>query len=201
MLTRRTLVALSAAAAVTPAIPAFAQEAAEPLPDVVLGDPDAPVTMIEYASMTCPHCASFHNGVFKDLKEEYIDQGHVKFILREFPFDPMAAAASMLARCSGEDRYFDVVDLFFERQREWAVRDDPLSKMRSLAKQAGFTDQSFEACLTDQKLLDGINAVKDHGYRELGVTGTPTIFIDGERYSGRRTIRAFREVLDPKLDS
>ncbi|WP_420393905.1 DsbA family protein [Acuticoccus sp.] len=200
MLTRRTFAATLVAFALPFAASAHAQGAAEPLPDVVLGEEDAPVTVIEYASMTCPHCATFHTGAFQELKSEYIDAGKVKFVLREFPFDPLAAAVSMLARCSG-DRYYDVVDLFFETQAQWAVRDDPLPKIRDLAKQAGFTSEAFEACLTDQALLDGINAVKDHGYNELGVSATPTIFVDGEELEGPRTIGSLREAIDPKLGS
>ncbi|MEM8856293.1 MAG: DsbA family protein [Pseudomonadota bacterium] len=200
MLTRRHFSLLAASTSLALAAPqAFAQAKAEPLPDVILGDENAPVTIIEYASMTCPHCASFHNGTFKDLKTEYIDTGQVKFILREFPFDPLAAAVFMLARCS-DDRYYDVVDLFFETQRQWATQD-ALPKIRNLALQAGFTNESFEACLTDQKLLDGINAVKEHGYETYGVSATPTIFVDGERFQGPRTMRGFREVIDPKLGS
>ncbi|GAB5375133.1 MAG: DsbA family protein [Acuticoccus sp.] len=199
MLTRRAFSALAAAALVLP-LGLSAAMAEELLPDKVLGDPDAPVEIIEYASMTCPHCASFHEGVFPQLKEEYIDTGKVRFVLREFPFDPLAAAVFMLARCS-DDKYYDVVDLFFEQQRAWAVREGALGEIRKLAKQAGFTDEAFETCLTDQKLLDGINAVKDHGARELGVRATPTIFVDGKQVEGSRNIKAFREIIDAKLGS
>lgn len=199
MLTRRAFTALAAAALALP-LGLSAAMAEELLPDKVLGDPDAPVEIIEYASMTCPHCASFHEGVFPQLKEEYIDTGKVRFVLREFPFDPLAAAVFMLARCS-DDKYYDVVDLFFEQQRTWAVREGALGEIRKLAKQAGFTDEAFETCLTDQKLLDGINAVKDHGARELGVRATPTIFVDGKQVEGSRNIKAFREIIDAKLGS
>lgn len=198
MLTRRAFTALAAALALPLGLSAAMAE--ELLPDKVLGDPDAPVEIIEYASMTCPHCASFHEGVFPQLKEEYIDTGKVRFVLREFPFDPLAAAVFMLARCS-DDKYYDVVDLFFEQQRTWAVREGALGEIRKLAKQAGFTDEAFETCLTDQKLLDGINAVKDHGARELGVRATPTIFVDGKQVEGSRNIKAFREIIDAKLGS
>lgn len=205
MLTRRTVTAalVSLALPFGLSVPIAAQEA-ERLPDVVMGDENAPVEIVEYASMTCPHCKAFHEGTFKELKSEYIDTGKAKFILREFPFDPLAAGVFMLARCSG-DNYYDVVDLFFERQAEWTntraenEAERPLAVMRKLALQAGFTDDSFRACLTDQKLLDGINAVKDHGYSEMGVRATPTIFVDGEKLDGTRDIRAFRDIIDPKL--
>lgn len=198
MFTRRAFVAL-ASALVLP-LGASLAHAAEPLPDKVLGNPDAPVEIIEYASMTCPHCASFHESVFPVLKEEYIDTGKVRFVLREFPFDPLAAAVFMLARCS-DDKYYDVVDLFFETQHQWAVREGALKEIRALAKQAGFSDEAFQKCLTDQQLLDGINAVKDRGASEFGVNATPTIFIDGKKLEGARSIQSFREVIDPKLDS
>jgi len=198
MFTRRAFTALALSLSL-PFIAGSATHAADRLPDKVLGNPDAPVEIIEYASMTCPHCASFHMTTLKDLKEEYIETGKAKFIVREFPFDPLAAAVFMLARCS-DDRYFEVVDLFFETQRQWAVREGALGEIRKLAKQAGFTDKSFEACLTDQQLLDGINAVKDHGYEEMGVRATPTIFIDGEKLEGSRSIEAFREVIEPRLE-
>jgi len=198
MLSRRAFVALASALALP--LGASVALAAEPLPDKVLGNPDAPVEIIEYASMTCPHCASFHETVFPALKEEYIDTGKVRFVLREFPFDPLAAAVFMLARCS-DDKYYDVVDLFFETQRQWAVREGALKEIRALAKQAGFSDEAFQKCLTDQQLLDGINAVKDRGASEFGVNATPTILIDGTKLEGPRNIEAFREVIDPKLDS
>lgn len=200
MLTRRSVLALAGAMATAIAFagPATAQ-GAEPLPDKVLGDPNAPVEIIEYASMTCPHCASFHETTFKELKAEYIDTGKAKFVLREFPFDPLAAGVFMLARCS-DDRYYDVVDLFFERQSEWAVREGALSKIRNLALQAGFTNETFESCLRDQQLLDGINAVKNQGIEEFGVRATPTIIIDGETMDGPRTMRTFRDIIEPKLE-
>lgn len=174
--------------------------AAEPLPDVVLGDPDAPVTVIEYASMTCPHCATFHTGTFETLKSEYIETGKVKFVVREFPFDPLAAAVFMLARCSGDMRY-EVIDLFFETQRQWTAPNvNHFEEIRGLARQTGMTNEEFQTCLTDQQLLDGINAVKDHGYTELGVSGTPTFFVNGEKMDGGRAIEDFRRAIDPKLE-
>lgn len=198
MISRRTFAALAFALSLP--LSFTAASAAEPLPDKVLGSADAPVTIVEYASMTCPHCANFHTTTFQELKTEYIDTGKVKFVLREFPFDPLAAAVFMLARCS-DDKYYDVVDLYFEHQSEWAVQEDALPKIRGLARQAGFSDADFEACLTDQKLLDGINAVKDKGYEEMGVRATPTIFIDGEKLEGSRDMGALRAIIDPKLDS
>jgi protein-disulfide isomerase len=197
LFTRRGLAAL----ALTLLMPvgALAQDA-EPLPDVTMGAEDAPVTVIEYASMTCPHCATFHTGPFKQLKDEYIDTGKVKFVFREFPLDPLATAVSQLARCSG-DNYFDVIDLFFETQPQWAVREGALDEIRKLALQAGFTNAEFEECLTDRQLTERIAATAREGAQEYNVRSTPTIIIDGEKLEGARNIGALREAIDPKLES
>ena len=205
MITRRhfTAMALALPLAASPLGLAFAQDAettpAEPLEDIVLGNADAPVTIVEYASMTCPHCAAFHTGTFQELKTEYIDTGKVKFILREFPLDRLGLAVAVLARCKPA-QYYPIVDLFFERQSFWATNDDPVGKMFSLAQQAGFSREEFEACLSDNDVVQGIYANRERGTQE-GVTGTPTLFIDGEKYEGTRTIEAMRAVLDAKIDS
>lgn len=207
MITRRHFAAMALATPLA-AVPlgfAFAQDKdeaatpAEPLPDVVLGDADAPVSIIEYASMTCPHCAAFHNGPFKALKEEYIDTGKVNFVLREFPLDRLALAVAVLARCK-PDQFYPIVDLYFERQTYWATNDDPVGKMFSIAQQAGFSREEFEACINDREMLEGVYANRERGLQD-GVTGTPTLIIDGEKYEGARTIEGLREVIDPKLPS
>jgi protein-disulfide isomerase len=193
--------ALSGAPALAQEPPARVSEEAladnGPLPEKAIGPPDAPVTVIEYASMTCGHCANFHAGTFKALKERYVDTGKVRFVFREFPLDPLAAATFMLARCAPEDRYFDVVDMFFETQAQWTRTDDPVGELFKLARQAGFSQDEFQACLTNQQLLDGINAVKDRGAEAFGVTSTPTFFINGERLRGDRPIEDFAEKIDP----
>lgn len=158
------------------------------LPENALGAEDAPVTVVEYASMTCGHCATFHKQAFPHLKKEYIDQGKVRFIFREFPLDPVAAAAFMLARCAPEGKYFDVVDLLFEDQRAWAFTDNPYNSLLNFAKQIGFTQESFDACLKDQTLLDGINGIKDRAAQEFGVSSTPTFFFNGKKESGAQSI-------------
>lgn len=201
LFSRRGLAALVFALLLPAAAAAQDAEApdAEPLPDKVLGDENAPVTVIEYASMTCPHCATFHENAFQDLKAEYVDTGKVRFIFREFPLDPLATAVSQLARCS-DDRYFEVIDLFFETQSQWAVRDGALEEIRKLAKQAGFTNAAFEACLTDRALTERIAATARKGSEEFNVRSTPTIIVDGETLEGRRSIGALRDAIDPKLE-
>jgi protein-disulfide isomerase len=175
---------------------------AGPLPDLVLGKSDAPVTIIEYASMTCGHCANFHKQVFPALKQKYIDTGQVRFIFREFPLDDRAAAASMLARCSGEGKTFPLVSALFDRQEDWAyVRGSPVPELFKLAKQAGFTQESFDKCLRDDKLLKDVTAVKDKAAEKFGVNATPTFFINGKRMQAAATIEEFDKMLAPMLKS
>jgi protein-disulfide isomerase len=170
-----------------------------PLGDEVLGDDKAPVTIIEYASMTCPHCAHFALTTFPQLKEKYIDTGKVKYILREFPFDPVAAGAFMLARCAGgKDKYYAMVDLLFRTQATWAV-DHPLQPMLATVKQAGFTEDSFKACLANQKVLDGIESMRQRAVDKFKVQSTPTFFINGTAYPGALSIEDMAKAIDPYL--
>jgi protein-disulfide isomerase len=167
-----------------------------PLGDEVLGDANAPVTIIEYASMTCPHCSHFHKTVYPDLKKKYIDTGKVRFIFREFPLDPLAAAASMLARCAGKDKYFPLIEAFFEAQSDWVVQK-PLQPMFAIAKQAGFTQQSFDECLANQQMLNGLEEQRTRAAQKLNVNSTPTFFINGKIFRGVLTA----EELDKQVAS
>jgi protein-disulfide isomerase len=172
-----------------------------PLGDMVLGDEKAPVTIIEYASMTCPHCAHFALTTFPQLKEKYIDTGKVKYILREFPFDPIAEGAFMLARCAGgKDKYYAMVDLLFRTQNTWAV-DKPLQPMLATVKQAGFTEDSFKACLANQKVQEGIEWVRDRAAKQFNVQSTPTFFINGQRQVGAMSFEDMQKLIDPLLKS
>jgi len=158
---------------------------AGPLPDLVVGDAKAPVTIVEYASMTCGHCANFHTKVFPTLKEKYVDTGKVRFIMREFPLDNLAAAASMLARCAGEGKALPLISALFAKQDDWAfVKGDPRPELLKFAKQAGFTQESFEKCLTDQKLLDDISSIRSRAADTFGVNATPTFFVNGKKLNG-----------------
>jgi protein-disulfide isomerase len=184
--------------------PAFAQApAAEelmkagPLGEVAQGSAEAPVTVIEYASMTCSHCAHFAVTVYPELKSRYIDTGKVRYILREFPLDPLAAAGFMLARCAGDAKYFDIVDLLFHQQADWAFVKKPLPALLNLAKQAGFTQQSFDECLANQKVLDGIDWVRQRGAEKFGVNSTPTFFINGKIQRGAMPIDELAKLIDP----
>jgi protein-disulfide isomerase len=169
-----------------------------PLGDRSLGKDDAPVTIVEYASMTCPHCAHFHDTVYPELKKRYIDTGKVRFIFREFPLDSLAAGAAMLARCADKDRYFALIEMLFHTQRQWAV-EKPIPALMALAKQAGFTEQSFNACLSDQKILDQMQAEQKRASDKFGVNSTPTVFVNGKKVVGGTTIDDLAKVIDPLL--
>jgi protein-disulfide isomerase len=163
---------------------------------VSIGKADAKVTIVEYMSMTCPHCARFHNDVFEKIKEKYVDTGKVKFILREFPLDNRAAAAIMLARCAPSDQYFPMVSALFKSQGTWAVAEDARGALLQIAKLAGFTQQSFEACLTNQKLLDQVNATREKASKDFGVDSTPTFFVNGNRYAGEMSVEDMSAIID-----
>ena len=171
------------------------------LPDMVMGDAKASVTVIEYASMTCSHCATFTEKTFPEFKKRYIDTGKVRFIFREFPLDQLAAAAFMLARCSAEtdsSKYFTMVDTMFKQQRVWAV-EKPLPPLLALAKQAGFTQATFDACLQNQKLLEGIEATRNRGAEKFKVQSTPSFFINGTLVTGALSIDEMAKHIEPLL--
>jgi protein-disulfide isomerase len=171
---------------------------AGPEGDVVLGSDKAPVTIIEYASMTCPHCAHFATGTFPELQKRYIDTGKVRFIFREFPLDALSAAGFMLARCAGKEKFMPVVETLFNKQPEWMVQQ-PIEPLRAIAKQFGFTEQSFDECLANQHVLDGIQEVRDRAAEKLGVNSTPTFFVNGKKLTGDQSIDALAKVIDPYL--
>lgn len=168
------------------------------LPDEQLGKDDAKVTIVEYASMTCPHCAHFAETTFPELKTKYIDTGKARYILREFPFDPSAEAGFMLARCA-KDNYFPMVDVLFKQQANWVGVNNTKDALLQISKLAGFTQESFEACLTDQKLLDDVRSVQKRGADEFKVDSTPTFFINGKTYKGAMSIEEMSAIIDPLL--
>jgi len=166
---------------------------------MVYGKADAPVTIVEYASLTCPHCADFTINTFPKIKEKYIDTGKARLIFREFPFDPRATAAFMLARCAPEDRYFPMVDVFFKQQQQWATAEDGEAALLQIAKLAGFTQESFKACLTNQQLLDDVRATMERGSKDFGVNATPTFFINGQKYAGALSVDEMSAIIDKLL--
>jgi protein-disulfide isomerase len=187
---------------------AFAQSAADvakpvSLPDMVLGPANATVTVTEYASMTCPHCAAFTETVFPKIKEAFIDTGKIRFVFREFPLDIKAAAGSMLARCIAKDdapKYFAVIDLLFKQQNDWVMKDTAATLTR-IGKQAGLSQQAVEDCLKDQALLDKIAADQKFANEVLKVNSTPTFFINGEKLTGETSFEEFSKKITPLLKS
>ncbi len=177
------------------------------LPEMSLGKEDAKVQIVEYMSMTCPHCAHFHTNTFDEVKKKYVDTGKVRFVIREFPFDPRAAAAFMLARCnpakpdelSTPDQYFPMVAMLFKQQQTWAAADDGRTALLQMSKLAGFSEDSFTKCLTNQKLLDEVNATRERGSKEFGVNATPTFLINGKRYSGDMSVDILSALIDSLL--
>jgi protein-disulfide isomerase len=204
---RRTLMLSTAAMAVTAfTLPALAQEKKIDLTDLMtppaegemsMGPDTAKVTIIEYASASCPHCAAFNNDEFGKLKTEYIDTGKVKFIFREFPHNDQAMAAFMVARCSPKEKYFPLMDIYFKTQQKWVP--DAYNQLKDIAKQTGMTEADFEACLKNEKVAKGVFEVRDKADKSYGVTGIPTFFINGKLYDGERTFIAMKVIIDPLL--
>ena len=172
----------------------------EALPDVVIGQKDAPVTIVEYASMTCPHCAEFHEVAYPAIKKEFIDTGKAKLIIREFPFDPRALAAFMLARCAGDgDKRTAMVDVLFNQQNEWARADKPSEALLRIAKLAGMTEEQFKACLNDKDLQQKVMSVQQRAQNDFGVDATPTFFVNGDKYAGALSPEQMSAVIQSKL--
>lgn len=191
---------LTPAAAQNAKVPEGELMASEALPDVPQGKADAPVTMIEYASMTCTHCAHFHETTYPTLIKNYVDTGKVRFILREFPLDPLATAGFMLARCEGPDKRNAVLDLLFDQQKNWAFVDKPLEALENVLRQTGMSKDKFESCLKDQKLYDQVNEVRDRGSQKFGVTATPTFYVNGTKVTGEVNPDTLSKILDPLVN-
>ena len=182
-----------------------ASDVAKPvsLPDMALGPADASVTITEYASMTCPHCAAFNEAVFPKIKSAYIDSGKVRYVFREFPLDIKAAAGSMLARCIAKEdagKYFAVIDMLFKQQNDWVTKNTTETLTR-IGKQAGLSQQAVEACLKDQALLDKIAADQKFASEVLKVNSTPTFFINGEMVKGETSFEEFDKKIKSLLKS
>jgi protein-disulfide isomerase len=199
------LVGFSPLRLITEAMAQSASDVAKPvsLPDMALGAKDASVTITEFASMTCPHCAAFTADVFPKLKSEYIDTGKVRYVFREFPLDIKAAAGSMLARCIAKDdpgKYFAVVDMLFRQQNDWVMKNTTETLTR-IGKQAGMGQQAVDSCLKDQVLLDKITADRQFAADVLKVTSTPTFFINGEKLTGEASYEEFAKRIQAQLKS
>jgi protein-disulfide isomerase len=171
--------------------------------EMSLGNPDAPVTVIEYASFTCPHCRTFHEGAFKELKAEYIDTGKINFIYREVYFDRFGLWAGMLARCAGPERYFGMTDMLYANQQEWIGNGDPATiaeNLRRMGRTAGLTNEQVDACLQDGEMARAMVAVYQQNAEADGIESTPSFMINGEKF-GNMSFEQFSAILDEKLGS
>lgn len=181
--------------------PAYAEGEQALAPDYALGEEDAPVTVIEYASFTCPHCARFHDDVFSQLKTDYVDTGKVRFVLREVYFDQFGLMAGQIARCGGEMRYFGITDMLFSQQEDWigsGKADEIVANLRKIGKVAGLSDEQIDACVADEANTAAMIAAFQTHFTEDGIEGTPSFMINGQKYSNM-SYRDFARVLDEKL--
>jgi protein-disulfide isomerase len=166
------------------------------LPELSIGDASG-VPMIEYGSLTCPHCAAFSREVLPELKKDYIDTGKVRFIFREFSRNPLDVAAFVLARCVGDDKAFAAIELLFSAQDKWAFVDKPLEPLIAAMRPTGLTHDQAMACLKDQSKVDAVAAVGKRATDEIKMNGTPTFVIDGKVYGGELSLDQLKAILDP----
>ncbi len=165
----------------------------------VLGDPAAPVEVIEWFSMTCPHCAAFHLQTLPELKKRYVDTGKMRLVVRDFPTDGLALKAHVLAHCAGPERYFAFVDTLLQSQARWAGAKDPLGALRQIAKLAGLGDAQVDACLADQAMENAVLQMRLEAQQKYDVRSTPSFLIAGKVHSGNRSPDEFAKLLDPLL--
>jgi protein-disulfide isomerase len=185
--------------AVAPAAGAPADKAAAlmvpgPFGERALGDPKAPNVMIEYGSLTCPHCMRFMTTVFNDFKAKYIDTGKVYYLFRTFSLNDLDTAAIMLTYCVPPDRFFPLVQLLYQHQGDW-TNANPVAALQKLVKQAGMGEDEFNACLKNQTVLDGVTQIRDHAGKDFGVDSTPTFFINGKAYAGEQSLEDLDKIL------
>ena len=169
--------------------------------DFILGDPGAPVTMIEFASLTCPHCASFHRDILPQLKKDYIDTGKMRLVYRDFPTSPveLALAAAMLARCGGEDRFFGFVEVLYRSQERWSRSENPRRELEQIARMGGMSRADFDACVDDKALLENLQARTRRDEARYGIRSAPSFILNGRKLSRVQTVEDFRDVLDSAL--
>ena len=167
--------------------------------DNVLGQAGAPVTIVEYASFTCPHCAQFHAEILPELKKAYIDTGKARLVYRDFPLDRAAFAASVVARCATGSRYFGIVDLLFREQSRWAGARDRMAALRRLATLAGISKKKLDGCLKNEKIQNAVLQQRLTATQEFEITSTPTLIVNGAKYHGGLTLEQFRAVIDRAL--
>ena len=199
MISRRFLLGSMAAvpvASVLLPLPGNAAGIGERPGDLALGDPDAPVTVIEFFSLTCPACRRFHTDIYSRLKPDYVDTGKVRFVARDFPLNAPAYEAAVLAHCGGRDRYFAFVDVLFETFDDWAASGNYSDKLAQIGELGGVSRDRFDACLADRDLENSILQSRMSAQAEYEVDSTPTVIVNGEKYEGRMSYEAFSEHID-----
>jgi protein-disulfide isomerase len=198
MLPRRSALALAAAGLSWLGLAQAPARAAQ-VTEGIVGDPNAPVAVIEYSSLTCPHCATFHRETLPALKERYIDPGKVKLVLRDFPLDEVALKAAVIAHCAGPDRYSRFVDVFFHQQASWARAEDPVAALKQLAKLGGLGEEAVDACLADEAMEKAVLQSRLDGQQRYDIRSTPTFVIGDKTLAGARSIDEFAAAIDPLL--
>lgn len=178
--------------------PGIAQPAPR-LPDVSIGRDDAPVTVIEYSSLGCSHCAAFHAEVLPELKARYVDTGKVRWVTRDYPLGQLPLAGAVAARCAGPTGYLALMDIMFRTQERWMVAADPVGELEKLLRQTGIGKARFDACLADRNLIDGIMAHAQELQKAKLVTATPTFMVNGERIVGMTPVGEFAAAIDRHL--
>ncbi len=169
----------------------------EALEEKSLGEPDAPIKMIEFASLTCGHCARFHNEVMPAIKEKYINNGKIFFIYKDFPLDKFALKASIISRCSGNKNYFSFLDVFYKKQASWTRSQDPFKSLLKIAKVGGLKDEEIKVCVGNKSIEDGLLKDRLKSSKKYDITATPTIYLNGKKYTGDLTL----EALELKINS
>lgn len=199
MIDRRQILTGLAALPLLGALPAWAEESKHVTGDMALGDENAPVTIYEYASLTCPHCARFHNVTFPEVKAQYIDTGKVRFIMREVYFDQYGLWATMTARCGDGAKYHWMIDKFLAEQQVWTRADDIAGAIRTIGRRAGLSTETLNACLTDREYAKTLLEAYKTNQAADGIESTPTFIINGEKHTGAMSFEEFSALIDPLL--
>jgi protein-disulfide isomerase len=167
--------------------------------DFAIGPADAKVTIVEYASLTCPHCAEFHTKVMPDIKKAYLETGKVRYVYRDFPLDRLALAAAMTARCAGRESFFGFIDTFYAAQGQWSRAGNPIKALGNLARLGGMSEKALDTCLQNADVQNAVLKQRLEAANDFKITATPTVFVNGDRYSGGMTLDQMRTLLDRLL--
>ncbi len=183
-----------------PPAAAQAPSVEDAMADKVMGRNDAPVTIIEYSSLSCPHCASFHSDTLPMIKKTYIDSGKARLIYRDYPLGGLALAAAMMARCAGTKRYFGFIELLYRNQENWSRSKNPRAELARIALFGGMGEKEFDACLKNEPLMNAIRSRAQADGKKHGIDSTPTFLIEGKKISGTYPFDHFKKIIDDALN-